>query len=698
MWIKKGRQLTGLVAAAVITALVVAACGGADPTAEPPPPPPPTQAPLIVVPTATPAPTKAPEVVVQTAAPQATPTPPATQAPVVVVETAAPQEAPTAAPTPTPRVVVQVPTETPVPGVGGVSELLKGFRWLQGPGLESWRQAPKRGGTHTYAFPSPSSGTDQILNRSYTVSTAISFVYNKLFTCQFSPLMVEADPGSCFPVGDLISEWESNADGSSWTIKIHPDAVWHNMPADSRGYTTDLSDLYGRPVVSEDVVHTVNYWQGKLTKPDGEPQGTPSAQQHAQAVESVEVVDDKTLVFNLIGPDPYFTANFSQFNARVVPPEIFNLEGDYSQRTVGSGPFRLDDYDRQVEWGGNANPDYFKTGADGAALPYLDRHQVKVLGGDLTRSGFITGQIDNGLSVGISGPSSALNFGRSCPQCQIIEYFLSSNTSRILGFKHLPNESFPDPYFADRNARLAIAKSIDYESIGENLFEGAWIMTPVAQPWGLLWDSPPTLRQMGLDLPDDENPFVYDPDRAKELWAMAGKEPGEKLTLYYHQYNATHTTYTVALGASIAEALDIEVEVMKVPDISILYSMTGFVNPVDIQNHEFLVTHTRATGAHRAFVPLKNKSDDLQNYFGFNNARMDEIADEWALAPEFEREKELMQEYYAETIKELIYMPAITEASYDVQSGRVRNSYQQLSGGRAFHQGGQLTEIIWLDD
>ena len=88
---------------------------------------------------------------------------------------------------------------------------------------------------------------------------------------------------------------------------------------------------------------------------------------------------------------------------------------------------------------------------------------------------------------------------------------------------------------------------------------------------------------MGLDLPDDENPFVYDPDRAKELWAMAGKEPGEKLTLYYHQYNATHTTYTVALGASIAEALDIEVEVLKVPDISILYSMSGFVNPVDIQ-------------------------------------------------------------------------------------------------------------------
>ena len=225
MWIKKGRQLTGLVAAAVITALVVAACGGADPTAVPPPPPP-TQAPVIVVPTATPAPTQEPQVVVQTAAPQATPTPPATQAPVVVVETAAPQEAPTAAPTPTPRIVVQVPTATPVPGLGGVAEVLKGFRWLQGPGLESWRQAPKRGGTHHLRLPQSQQrhGPDPqpLLHRLHGPS---SFVYNKLFTCQFSPLMVEADPGSCFPVGDLISEWESNADGSSWTIKIHPDAA-----------------------------------------------------------------------------------------------------------------------------------------------------------------------------------------------------------------------------------------------------------------------------------------------------------------------------------------------------------------------------------------------------------------------------------------------------------------------------------------
>ena len=69
------------------------------------------------------------------------------------------------------------------------------------------------------------------------------------------------------------------------------------------------------------------------------------------------------------------------------------------------------------------------------------------------------------------------------------------------------------------------------------------------------------------------------------------------------------------------------------PDISILYTMTGFVNPEDIQNHEFLISHTRALGAHNAFVPLANRSFAPQNYMGFNNPRMDELAAEWRLRP-----------------------------------------------------------------
>ena len=317
----------------------------------------------------------------------------------------------------------------------------------------------------------------------------------------------------------------------------------------------------------------------------------------------------------------------------------------------------------------------------------------------MRRAGFSTGQIDSRLNEERGDHSATLVLGRSCRSCQIIEYFRPSSTSRILGFKHLPTEDFPNPYFADRNARLAIAKAIDYQAIGDSIFRDRWIIAPVDMPWSLIWDSPPTVKQMGLDLADDENPFVYDPKRAKELWALAGKKPGERIELVYYHYGLNDTTYTVAIGVSIAAALDINVRIVEVRDVVSLYAQTGFfVGREFVQNHEFLITHSRVLGIHNAVVPLENRAEDAGNYFAFNNPRMDELAAEWALGPSIEREKELAQEYYTETLKDLLYLPSIVEATYDVQSGRVRNSYQQLRGGRAFHNGGQLAEIIWLDD
>ena len=613
---------------------------------------------------------------------------------------------PTAGPTPTARVIERTvvvtptagPTSTPIPGIAGVTTDLKGFRWLGGQGPANWRQPPKRGGTHVYAFSIPSGGTDPILNRSFTVSATVSFAYNKLFTCQKAPLAVAGDPGNCVPVGDLLSEWSVSGDGMEWTLKLQQDAVWHNVPSDARGFTSELSGLYGRSLVADDVVHSINYWQGNLTKPDGEPQGSPSSLGFTNNMETFEAVDEKTIRVRLKEPDPFFPATMAAFNARVVPPEVFNLDGDYAKRTVGSGAFMLTDFDRQVQWNAIANPNYFKVGVDGERLPYMDAHDVKVIGNTLARSAMITGQVDTSLGVGISGPATAVNFTRQCPSCQVIEYFLPANTSRILQFKVKPTDNFPNPPFADRKARLAIAKAIDYQGLIDNVFEGAAVMTPIEVPWSLLWDSLPTLRQMGNDLPDDENPFVYDPEVAKRLWAESGHSPGEKLTIIYHEYNPTHTVYTIALADSISNALDIDVEASKVPAIAVLYTATGFTDTNNIQNYAEMVTITRTTGTNNSVTPASMRSFDEENLSAYDNPRMDEIAAEWKLNPAQDRERELAQALYTEVINDLHRMPAVTEANYEAMSGRVRNVYQQLRGGRCCHQGAELLEIVWLDD
>ena len=107
---------------------------------------------------------------------------------------------------------------------------------------------------------------------------------------------------------------------------------------------------------------------------------------------------------------------------------------------------------------------------------------------------------------------------------------------------------------------------------------------------------------------------------------------------------------------------------------------------------------TNNEAVHNALIPRKLRSFDEENTAGFESPALDELAAEWLLGPTPERERELAAAYYEEILNEMRWMPAPTEASYDSQSGRIRNSYQQAVGGRAYHHCAHCAEIVWLDD
>ncbi len=654
-------RFSTLIGAAGFAGLVVGACGGGETTATP-------------VRASTPAPTPTPVVVVVTATPG---------------PTAAPSPTPTPGPTPTPVIVIQAPTATPEPGKGAATEEIKSFRWVQGS--LNWKSPLKRGGTHTYGFLTPSAGTDPILNRSFTVSVAVNMVYNQLVRCTPAPLLQVADIGGCVPGPDLAASWQVSPDGKTWTFKLDPGATWQKVPQDARGYDAKLSNLYGRAVNADDIVHSVNYWKGKLTRPNGQPQGTPSGTDFGGNIAATRAVDPRTVEFALTQPDPFLPSTLAEFNARIVPPEVFALDGDYNTRTVGSGAFILRKYDRQVEWEAIANPNFWRKGADGKPLPYLDAHVVKVMSATLGRSALITGQIDGHLNPGVTGPAAAVNFARQCPTCQVTEFF-QPNSSFALGFRTV-GDNAP---FTDRRARLAMAKAIDYETLVQNVHEGAGIVIPGTDPWTVFWDQMPTLKQMGNDLPDDDNPFIFNLEKARQLWAASGHKTGEKMTMIYWEYSAINTKEMVALAAMLSKNLNIEIEAVKPSDIGTFYSATGFLGPPH-QQFPFLAMYVTNIGTNDSIQPRWMSADNPNNQAQFKNPRIDQIAVEWGTNPPPQRVKQLGKELYTLEIQELRRMPLPSPARYGLYSGRVRNVWQQVRGGEMFHQGAGAAELVWLD-
>ncbi|MCH8284361.1 MAG: ABC transporter substrate-binding protein [Chloroflexi bacterium] len=607
---------------------------------------------------------------------------------------------PTAGPTPTARVVeqtvvvVQTATPTAVPGLGAQTERVNGYRWIQNK--PNWRVPPKRGGTFTYAF-IQSRSIDMILSRSFTVATMGTPIYSQLVRCNLAPLQTVGDIGICEPAPDLADSWEVVGDGKTWRFKLNQAAKWQDIPSTAFGYDSALSDLYGRDLVAADVVHSVNYWLGNLTKSDGSPQGTPTGGLWGNIL-GANAIDENTVEIMLEVPDPLFPATLSDWQNRILSPEVFNLDGDYQSKPVGTGAFIMDSRDQTVKTEFIPNPNFWRNGGDGNPLPYLDRYVVAVLSVPLARSAMITGQVDAALTIGVSTPSSAINFGRDCQACQIVEMF-SAQGIFALGWR----TEGPGAPFADKNARLAIAKAIDWNQLIINVHEGAAALQPPTASAGLIFDVTATvantaqfLRDAGV--PDEENPYVFDADLAKQLWAQSGHSPGEDHEIIYNEYSAIVTNQTIAIAGELEKNLDINVDVNKVPDIQIYYSAVGFLGGTEHQQFPSMAMYFNNVVPTTAGSLATMVGDEQRNFAEFDNADINALVEEISAGVSLAREKEIATEVFLielrDELRRIVYPSA---ARFIIFGGTVRNFYNQSKGGECCHQGGNLLELIWLD-
>ena len=283
--------------------------------------------------------------------------------------------------------------------------------------------------------------------------------------------------GELVPV--LATDWETSEDGLAVTFSLREGVTFHDgTPFDAEAVAWNLERLLDPEVrVARRGPYTV--------------------------IESVDVVDPSTVRLNLSAPAPYLVGALTQTTAAMLSPASVEAEGNtYANvtRPVGTGPYTF----TSRSLGENVVVERFEDYWGEA--PYYDRTVFQIVPEATTRESLLlAGQVD----MIILPPASDIPALEANPRTEVVlgpsdrTIFIVINTQ--------------DPALSDPRVRQALNYAVDKEAIVQGILFGAADVMDAPMAPSLFGYAP-----IGA--------YEYDPERARELLAEAGVEPGE-LTL-----------------------------------------------------------------------------------------------------------------------------------------------------------------------
>jgi len=172
----------------------------------------------------------------------------------------------------------------------------------------------------------------------------------------------------------LLEKWEASEDLKTWTLSLRKEVKWST----------------GEPFNADDVVFTMNEW----LNPDVGSSVLGLMGGYLQPA-NIEKKDDLTVVLHLDSAQIGVPEHLHHYASPIIDHRTF--KGDWLENPVGTGAFTLEEWsvgERAVLKGRKEG--YWKKGADGKPLPYLDEIVGIDLGDEATA--FVTalkgGQID----------------------------------------------------------------------------------------------------------------------------------------------------------------------------------------------------------------------------------------------------------------------------------------------------------------
>jgi peptide/nickel transport system substrate-binding protein len=326
----------------------------------------------------------------------------------------------------------------------------------------------------TITISQPAEATTMDPGRSTQVLT-VNYFYNLYDTLTRWDTALRLGPG-------LATAWKS-VNETTWEFTLRQGIRFHD----------------GSPFSAEDVKATLerNLQPGKTVVQPG-----------FATIESVQAVNPTTIRIVTKKPDPLLLVRMAQMGAQILPARLTTDDGvkELARRPVGTGAYRFVEWVKDERLVMEANRDWW--GWEGRA-PAIERVVWKPIPEDFPRIVALEkGEADIITNV----PPDRIRGIADGRATQII----STPSSRIVTL----SINGTQPPLADKRARQALHWALDVGSIIRNLYAGQ------GKPFsGGVADTDfgynPALK-----------PYPFDPAKAKQLLAEAGRASGIDVTLY----------------------------------------------------------------------------------------------------------------------------------------------------------------------
>lgn len=500
---------------------------------------------------------------------------------------------------------------------------------------EATTASPKSGGTLTSANAAHPDTLDPHKTASIYTHGIVGMVYNKLVTYPTGP-----DQYSDYSVvPDLAHDWEVSEDQLEYTFHLRDDVKWQ-----------DVAPVNGRPFIADDVIATMERIQ--------------EIGHHSYMLASVEKIenpDDHTIVFTLSGPSAAFLDYMANHFMWILPKEAVAGDIDLDNTAVGTGPFILEKFDRNVETVYRKNPDYFIED-----LPYLDKVISKVIPDPAASiAAYRSGQID---IIGSLSPEDITGLeGQFDDQVQFDPLYFTN--SRI--FVNMEK----DP-FNDEKVRKAISMALNRQEIVEKIWGGGVVAGPI----------PSHMGDWAIPVNEREELQPYDPEGAKQLLSEAGYPDGFDTTVMTTEGYGPQFVRTAEWVLEDLRQIGINAE------LEIVEYATWFSDRWPTKNYDIGVGPQFVLSEPDEIFTNYYDSNAHLNWFGIADSNLDNMIKEQRVILDREERLEKVHDIQRYIINELVNPIEIaTPYTTTLYRGYVKEYHPHASYG-SIH-----TQRVWLD-